>query len=855
MSSVNLHTKLSEWIQDRPIWFSYVLDDVIRMKVIDDHDIERYTKLCLQEMEEKNLEVRDIDFELLTISQESEKFSLLEISNVENVNAIASGRILSFAAQGLTVVYGDNGSGKTGYVRALKKACAVAGSEHIKRNIFDAKSIDRQPKCQIKVSTSEEPIQCRLDTTSKTIIRGVSIFDTAVSNDYIGNVREASFEPRVFRVLSEFARIIDLVKSNFLKKKRAIALEAPEIPRDIVSANILKKYLNMNAMTILLDADFIWLEADESELISLKKKLSETDPESKISEIEAQCKSLNRIIQYTSNLASFFSEEKHNQISRCSVRIEHLLEEYNVLSKSFSDNSSDLDRLSLENKAWRNLWKYAREYYISLNEYQDHKKCPLCMQKMSESVVVRFNTIDEYINNKIVTDIDELKGNVKKELTKKFTILDEETLQILWKTAISEDKLHNKLFSKLQYLSSGLKTINSFDDVESYIEFYKVNHWLTDVMFAIQKRKLELDRDKEVLEKLKKRNVLVELKDTILELEARKYLSNNKEKFDESINKLKEIQRLEYAEKTAITNSITRLTSILSSQILLKEYEESFNNELDKLTNGKVKVKLVKAKVGKGRVPFKIIVEDLSGEEHNPRDILSEGEQRVVSIAAYIADNQIGESFGPFVFDDPISSLDFEYEGSTIRRIAELAKTRQVIVFTHRISMVCATKEACKIIDVPFIDVSIISDGKVKGIPTKGILQRTKVKESLKRMLNEDIPKIKKYDVTSREYQLGVSGLCSDFRTIVEKSIEDILMCDITARFERNIRSSNILRLRKLKDYDSEIVDKMMTKYSFYEHSHADETPHRAPGFDDIIKDIEEFLFWANEAIPRLVHS
>ncbi len=45
------------------------------------------------------------------------------IKNMRHVNAIAENQHLPFSATGMTVIYGDNGSGKSGYARVLKRAC------------------------------------------------------------------------------------------------------------------------------------------------------------------------------------------------------------------------------------------------------------------------------------------------------------------------------------------------------------------------------------------------------------------------------------------------------------------------------------------------------------------------------------------------------------------------------------------------------------------------------------------------------------------------------------------------------------------------------------------------------------
>ena len=62
---------------------------------------------------------------------------LLSISDVRNVNIIKSGQTQPFAESGVTVVYGDNGSGKSGYSRILKLACQARDKdERILPNVF-----------------------------------------------------------------------------------------------------------------------------------------------------------------------------------------------------------------------------------------------------------------------------------------------------------------------------------------------------------------------------------------------------------------------------------------------------------------------------------------------------------------------------------------------------------------------------------------------------------------------------------------------------------------------------------------------------------------------------------------------
>jgi len=97
-------------------------------------------------------------------------------------------------------------------------------------------------------------------------------------------------------------------------------------------------------------------------------------------------------------------------------------------------------------------------------------------------------------------------------------------------------------------------------------------------------------------------------------------------------------------------------------------------------------VELKKTRAEVGRVYHQIALRN-AVRRVKTSDILSEGEFRIVSLAAFLADTEGRGAKTPFIFDDPISSLDQVYEEATAQRLVMLSKTRQVIVFTHRLSL------------------------------------------------------------------------------------------------------------------------------------------------------------------------
>ncbi|MDA8486724.1 hypothetical protein NNO07_26960 [Pseudomonas resinovorans] len=112
------------------------------------------------------------------------------------------------------------------------------------------------------------------------------------------------------------------------------------------------------------------------------------------------------------------------------------------------------------------------------------------------------------------------------------------------------------------------------------------------------------------------------------------------------------------------------------------------------------------------------------------------------------------------------------------------------------------------------------------------------------------IPKLKKLqaEADADGYDLTAKSACSDFRIILEKTVEFILLHDVVARFRRDVTTKGKLRgVAKVVPEDCDFLDRLMTTYSVYEHSQADELPQVPVDLAEFERDVLALIAWMDE--------
>ena len=118
--------------------------------------------------------------------------SISEISGIDNLQPR---KPLSFAGTGITAVYGKNGSGKSGYVRILKK---VSGKSELslRPNVYSSEPPEKR-SVKMVYTTNEKQTEkdWNPDGAPLTDLATIDIFDSEIGRAYITQEMTARYSP------------------------------------------------------------------------------------------------------------------------------------------------------------------------------------------------------------------------------------------------------------------------------------------------------------------------------------------------------------------------------------------------------------------------------------------------------------------------------------------------------------------------------------------------------------------------------------------------------------------------------------------------------------------------------------
>lgn len=358
-----------------------------------------------------------------------------------------------------------------------------------------------------------------------------------------------------------------------------------------------------------------------------------------------------------------------------------------------------------------------------------------------------------------------------------------------------------------------------------------------------------LDDEATALEQASDENARAILETEFRELDARKQLGLVKVEVLAAIDKLALQVKLKNCQSSVRTNVISMKSTELTEKIVSKGLADALNAEFKRLGVNGLHVSL-RSSSAKGKTLHKLVL-DLPGSQH-PASILSEGEQRAIAIASFLAEVNIGGGKGGVVFDDPVSSLDHRRRELVAIRLVEEARKRQVIVFTHDVYFLCILQQEAERAHVDIAPLSLHRKPEGFGVAAEDLpFEGATTSKRVGTLRQKQVESKRLYKAGDEQtYRQRARDIYFQLRLAWERAVEEVLLGNVVIRFRESVETSR-LRGVSVDDADYAAVDAGMTKCSKYAHDRAAMGNIAVPEPDEIEADINALEAWRTKIEMR----
>jgi recombinational DNA repair ATPase RecF len=857
--------EILEWSQDRPDWQRDALRRLVLEDELSDDDYYELTEICksnhgLADKQDFNPIAKE---HIPNVNPNLEKVTLVSIFHYRGVNALAENQSLTFS-KGLTIIYGDNAAGKTGYIRILKKVCRARRQEQILGNIKSGeKQIAPEVTIKYKVGEEEEPREWSGEERDEDIVR-ISVFDSQCATVYLTEKTDVAFRPFGLDLFDKLVQACKTIRGKLESEKDSYALslieelkkQVPEetsVAKFLSKISILTKPEQVNILAQLSDEEKERLEGMEKILVDLQAK----NPAKLVSHLKLLERRVRALHQHLEEIEKILSDEA----------VENILDLKNELNIK-SDEAIRLRNAAFQEDVldgtgtdlWLHLWESARRFSQEIVYTGRHfpvvgegARCVLCQQNLNSHASSRLEQFEAFVSSTIEKELrkDKVKLDQLLDSIRELEITNAPTSEILEELSIENDTISDFILLALKNNENRQKaTVKALD---ANIEFESDYPAL-----AVASNKVNMYADQlveriNVLQGNQTDEKMNLLNKEIQELRARLILQDNIDVVLNEIERMKKIAAYSLCIDETNTYTITQKSSAVTKTVVTNKLKKSFQDELLKLSFRQVAVELEEVGGADGVFYHKLIL------NHAPKvdlpKIASEGEQRCLSIAAFFAELSTAEDLSGIIFDDPVSSLDYKWREAVARRLIDESKQRQVIVFTHDIVFLLLLKQYSEEQDVEQLDQYVCQLSIGPGVCTQDLpWVALKVSRRIS-YLNKKLQEVDKLyrDGDQESYEREAGLIYGRLREAWERGVEEVLLGGIIERFRNNVQTQQIAQIADITEEDCKTVENAMAKCSKWLIGHDQAAAARAdiPEPSELREDIEILDTWVKSIRRR----
>lgn len=611
----------------------------------------------------------------------SPSVTLTSIHDVSNVNRLASGETLTFAPTGVTVVYGNNGSGKSGYARLVKALVHTRHQEMVLPDIF-ASGGGPQSAC-LEYVWNGQTHTVLLSDAAPSELQQVAFYDERCGDLYITKEGEALYRPSSLGLLDGLIEVCGGVRKVLDERLAANAqrtVSLPALDPDTKAGAFLAGLQGTTSNGML--SEQCSAADDAAERVETARteesRLRATNPAKEAQRLSRIAKAYASVSTHLADLAANLGPEAEADLKER----RRTASETRGLADAAAASSFDAEPLGgVGTPAWRALWAAAQRY-SEVSAYPGHdfphveqgSHCVLCQQPLGEAARERMSRFHAMMVDTTEAEAKTAASRLSAELRDIDAV---QTMKPDLAVALSEleaadAETYGTVLAALEGWGKRREALLS-DSMVPPVPATGLAARLETTGKAHEVDALLIDGDA-FDDKIR------ELATLQKELTARMRLADVADDVRAERDRRRDEELLNDARRQTDTRGISRTLGDLTANHVTVVVQDRFSRESQDLQVDSVT--LLGQGVKHGAVLHKPEFVGAAIKAELPR-VLSEGEQTALGLSGFFVEAHLDGSKSAIVLDDPVTSLDHLRRERVARRLVEFAQERQVIVFTH----------------------------------------------------------------------------------------------------------------------------------------------------------------------------
>jgi hypothetical protein len=856
MPETPLKNKIITWLKGYDYWFQYAGNRLLEGENVSDNLADKTYQLFKEDYSLKPIEEERAEIVFNEIIADAAavagNLQLQLIKEIENVNALATGQSITINPN-LTIIYGGNGTGKSGYVRLLNNAFSSRGDKQILPNVF-SDAAPGEPACKFTFQSAAATYDLAFPLQKSNIeFSQYSVFDTHSIRVLLEQDNKLDFTPIGFEFFEKVLQLYEVVKAKLYAEIEANK-PTNEFEKFFVNDNAIKNAItNLGAKSNEEELKVLGTYTEEdaaklSELIAKREELKALDIPKRIAELQ---KILSQLVEFTSKQQAIFDCLKPEDIEHYKSFITSFHKFQELAKQEGVKSLEDYDIEGLGSNEWKEFIRASKNYASVIEIDRDEKiypsdnnNCLFCLQPLSEK---ESSLINSYWNllkseaegelNRITQAIRELENKLKDLLPVKF----DETTTLFEYVNIND----------APFASKWKDIVSSSETAKQNVIANLANRNLDLPMpyFAVSTNEFDtvIAKLKAVIEDLYQKNPLKELEELekqVQFLTDKSLLSKLLEQVLAYVAAHKWAAKAESSASAFNPRSITIKQGELFSTHITDKYTEIFNKECGNFNAPSVVE--ISQKNARGSTLRKLQVAGMVANS-----VLSEGEQRAISLADFLTEVQMNPSNKGVFFDDPVTSQDHHRREKIAERLVGLALQKQVIVFTHDIAFFIRLKIAAETTATPYGFTTIRNIGGNPGIISPDLPWTAQPVKQRIGTLRDRLVRLKKIEQSGNEdeYLFAAKSWYGLLREGWERAVEERLFKGVVERFSLGVQTQKLKKVA-ITDELLDDIENGMTESSSWIHDAAAGLNPTPPDTTKAESDLNNFNDFSNKCVP-----